>query len=105
MRAGLLTERIEIWRIYDVTDTYGANIPVWDMVGSTRARIVNDGGSRDIENNEVVFPYIKKVEVRQYVDITENDRIKWNGRFWRVLDIYPNKDNMTKEIRVEVVND
>lgn len=71
----------------------------------TRARIINDSGNRSIENDEVVYNYDKTFEIRTYVDVEELDLIKWNNKFWRILEIEIDKPKQTKTIKCVLKND
>lgn len=72
---------------------------------STRARIINDSGNRSIENDEVVYNYDKTFEVRTYVNVDELDLIKWNNKFWRIMEIELDKPSQTKTIKCVLKND
>nr|DAE49763.1 MAG TPA: head-tail joining protein [Caudoviricetes sp.]DAW52115.1 MAG TPA: head-tail joining protein [Caudoviricetes sp.] len=37
--------------------------------------------------------------------VNEYDRIQWNGKIYRILDIEPDKQQMLLTINVELVND
>ena len=77
MRAGLLTEQI-------------------DILESSLIRNAND---------EVAYQYTKTFQVRHYIMVNEYDRIQWNGKIYRILDIEPDKQQMLLTINVELVND
>ena len=48
---------------------------------------------------------MKTFEVREYVPISDFDRILFEGQFYRVVDIEPNSDQMKLIVRGEKVND
>lgn len=87
MRAGLLKEIINIKRPTITKNEYGEDTEVYQTIGRYRARIVHNGGSRNRENDEIVFPYQKIFVVRIYCDVTENDIILHRGKEYRVLSI------------------
>lgn len=105
MRAGLLREVVEVWRPVTVQNEYGQQETSYIQAYTTRARLLHKSGGRDIENNEVVFNYTKTFEVRHYCVISELDRIKWNGKFYRITDITPRTENMSIEINCELINE
>lgn len=105
MRAGLLTEPIKILQSVLTINDFGEQTETWELKSETRARLVNDGGDRTIINGEIFYSNIKTFQVRLYVDIDDFDRIEWNGRQYRVLNIQPDKGKQNKTIRTEVVND
>lgn len=105
MRAGLLTERINIISPVLTTNDYGEQTTEWEVTYTTRARLVHDNGSRVINNGEVFYAYTKTFEIRDYVPVSNFDRIEWNNVQYRILDIEPDTKKMKKIIRVELVND
>lgn len=105
MRAGLLTEPIEIWEKHIVTNGYGEETETWTLKYSTKARLVHNGGNRVIENNEVFFSHSKTFQVRIYVPVDDYDRIKWDNKYYRILNIEPDKDRMNKTIQGELIDD
>lgn len=105
MIAGQLTERIEIYSPHIVKNDVGEQTTEYVLKTSTKAHRVNGKGSRDIENREIVYNYIKTFEVRSYVDVDEFDRIKFNNKFYRILDIDTNKELQKIIIETELVNE
>lgn len=105
MKAGLLTELIEIWTKTLETNKYGEETETWAKTYETRARLVHDGGSRVIRNDEVMFTHSKTFQVRDYVPVGNYDRIKWEGNFYRILNIEPDRVSMNQTIKVELIND
>jgi hypothetical protein len=72
---------------------------------STKARLVHNGGNRVIENNEVFFSHSKTFQVRDYVPVDDYDRIKWDNKYYRILNIEPDKERMNKTIQGELIDD
>ena len=105
MKAGLLTEQIEIYSPTTIKNEYGEETTSYIWSYSTRARLIHDRGNRDIENNEVVFNHFKTFHVRIYVPVHNLDRIKWNDEFYRIVDIEPDRKLQEKIIKVELIND
>lgn len=105
MRAGLLTEQIEIWSKQLTINDFGEEVEEWIKTYQTRARLVHDGGSRTLSNDEVVFTHSKTFQIRDYVPISELDRIFWNGKYYRILNIEPDRTQMNQTIKTELIND
>jgi len=105
MRAGLLNEVVEVWNPQTVINEFGQQETDYILGYRTRARLIHNSGNRNIENDEVVFNYSKTFELRHYIIIDELDRIKWNGRFYRILDIEPSKQEMKLIINCELINE
>lgn len=105
MKAGLLKEQIEIITPEIVKNDYGEQDTEWKSKYTTRARLIHTSGNRVITNDEVFYGHVKTLEIRQYVPIDDFDRIIWNNKQYRILDIEPDEHQMKKIIRVELVND
>lgn len=105
MRAGLLTEPIEIYKKVLTDNQYGEQTEEWVLKYSTKARLVHDGGSRVIQNDEVFFAHTKTFQVRSYVPVEDFDMIKWNSKNYRILNIEPDKNMMNKTIKTELIDD
>lgn len=105
MRAGLLQEQIEILHPTLVKNDFGEETTEWKITYKTRARLLHISGNRTNENNEIVFPYVKTFEVRDYVPVGEYDRIVWNKETYRILDITPDKTQKKLTIKTQIVND
>ena len=104
MRAGLLNEHIQIITPIINRNDYGEEETVWENKYSTRARLMHNSGKRTL-TNEIYYQYTKTFEVRYYVPITEFDRIIWNKKVYRIIDIEPNKEQQKITIVTELLND
>lgn len=105
MDSGRLNEIITIQRPTMTRDKFGANTTVWKDIINTRSDVQFDSGSRNIENNEIVFNYSKIFTIRYYHKVDEKDRIIWNGKKYRILSIEPNKEHQKQTIRTELINE
>ena len=105
MRAGLLTESIEIYEKTLVRNDYGEESENWVLKYSTKARLVHDGGGRVIQNDEVFYTHAKTFQVRSYVPVRDYDRIKWNGNYYRILNIEIDKRINNITIKAELIDD
>lgn len=105
MDAGSLTERIEILTPTIVKNEVGEQETQYILKYSTRAKKINNSGSRNLENHEIVYDYVKTFEVRLYVDVNEFDRIKYKEKYYRILNIDTNKELQKITIHTELVNE
>lgn len=105
IRAGLLNENIEIYKPVTTTNQFGEETTTFEFYKATKAREINDSGNRTNFNSEIFYAYTKTFQVRYYIDINEYDRIKWNNKFYRILDINPNKEQQYIGIKTELIND
>ena len=105
MNAGLLKNIIVIQYENFLINPYGEKTGIWENKFTTRARIINDSGNRNLENEEIVFNYYKTFQMRSYVPITEDDRIKWDEKYYRVLTIEHRKDLNDIIVKTELINE
>lgn len=103
--AGKLKEIIEIYSNTITKDEYGQEVETKVLKCSTKADLKHTNGNRELENSEIVHNYNKTLTVRYYVDVDDYDIIKWENKFYRVIDIEPNRDYQFKTITMEKIND
>lgn len=105
MRCGLLKDKIDIYRPISNQNEFGEMVQEYRPWYSTRSRIVNNGGSRTLLNNEIFYPYRKIFEVHLYLDIKETDIIHWEGKKYRILSIDLDRNQMKKVIMTELIDE
>lgn len=101
LRAGQLTERIEILTTNVVKNEYGEEETNYTHKFFTRAAVRQTGGARTEENSEIVYPYSKEFIVRFYHKIEDTDIIEWRGTRYRILSIDPDRTN--KQLVIDAV--
>ena len=104
MRSGILTEVIQVLRLQQSTNDFGEQ---WDMYVpscKTRASITPMSGGRTDENHEIFYAHTYKFIVRRYVKIGDFDRIQWQKKQYRVLNIDDDRALNQKIITAEVIN-
>lgn len=105
MRAGLLDTEVKILRPEITRNAFGEQEEEYKDHYTTKARVLHDSGSRDIQNGEILHTYIKTIEVWKYVDVIETDFIELNGKQYRILEIEPDKVQQKQIITLELIND
>ena len=106
MIAGTLKDIISIEEPIVVKDEFGANKLVWEKaIKRTRAKVSYRSGSRTNENNEIIFAYEVDFTIRIYHQVTENMRIIWKNKKYRILSLEPDKAKQQITIRTELVNE
>lgn len=105
MRAGELKEVITIQQPIAVQNEYGANGIDWKDVISTRAKATFNSGSRQNENNEIVHSYTMTFTIRFYHNVSEDMRIIWNGKKYRILSINKEVYKQSVTIITELINE
>lgn len=106
MRAGLLNQHIEILTPTVIKNVEtGSEKTVYTVKTVTKARVDKKTGSRDIENNEVVFNYVKIFYIRIYHKLSNFDRLKHYDKLYRIIDI--DKDDLQQQLKItcELINE
>lgn len=105
MKAGLLTEQIKVLRPEITRNAFGEQEEEYKEHYQTKARVLHNSGSRDVQNGEILHTYIKTLEVWKYVDVIETDFILLDGKQYRILSIEDDKTQQKKIITIELIND
>ena len=105
MNAGRLNETLEIWKPTITRDEYGNQKTTFAFAFSTRCDHIYKSGNREIDNDEVVYIYSKTFVVRIYHNIDEFDHIKYNGKFYRILEIERDKDRQMMTIEAVLIDE
>ena len=104
MRAGILNEIITVARLQESTNEFGEQFDAYVPCCNTRANVTPMSGGRTDDNNEIFYAHTYKFIVRRYVKIGDFDRILWNGKQYRVLNIDDDRTYNQKVINAELVN-
>ena len=105
MRCGLLKDKIDIYRPITSQNEFGEMIQEYKPWYCTRSRVISNGGSRELMNNEVFYPYRKVFEVHQYVNVNETDLIHWKDKRYRILSIDLDRTQMKNVIMAELIDE
>ena len=105
MRCGLLKDKIDIYRPISNQNEFGEIVQEYRPWYCTRSRILSNGGSRTLFNNEIFYPYRKIFEVHQYVDVKETDIIHYDNKKYRILSIDLDRSQMKKVIMTELIDE
>lgn len=103
MWAGILNKKIYIYRSVIVKNDFGEEVESYYESSSTRAGVSHQSTSRTVINSEIQYPYTKFFVIRNYVDVTENDLIKYENKYYRVLSIEDNDELQNKRVDVQRV--
>lgn len=105
MRAGDLKDHIIFQRKKITQSEYGGESVEWEDAISARATVVFKGGKRIVDSNEIFNEYTFTFYVRIYHQVDESMRIKYNGKSYKILSLYKNKDLQGIEIIGELINE
>lgn len=103
MNAGDLNEVIDVYEVTYTKNSFGEEVETIAKKLTTRACVWHRSGGRKMTNDSVVYDYSKTLQVRYYVNIDNHDLIFWEGKYYRILDIEPNKRDMCKTINIEEI--
>lgn len=105
MKAGNLKEKIEIYKPVATKTDFGNNRITYELHYTTRCMVRHDSGNKEETNGEIFHSKNKMFIVRYYVPVQENMRIKYDGDFYSINSIVPNKWYHNLEIDTVIVND
>ena len=104
MRAGILTDVIEILKLIEKTNDFGEPMDFYEPSCKTRAQVTPISGGRADENHEIFYAHTYKFIVRRYVKVDDFDRILWKGKQYRILNIDDDSVYNQKIINAELIN-
>ena len=105
MIAGRLNEVIKIYHPTVTTNDYGEASEEYKLSYTTRAKVDHNSSTRTVENDEIVFDYTKTFTVRSYVPVTNDDRIEWQGKMYRILTTQQRREYNDIMIQAELINE
>ena len=105
MNAGSLKFPILIQQLVNVKNGYGATDIEYADYLNTKCNIKNDGGNREIQNNEIFHSSTVTFYVRNYHIINETMRIIIKGKKYRIISICTDDFKMMTEIKSELINE
>ena len=88
-RSGMLNRVIELWRKTASKNDYGEREESWQFVRNIRAYTYRATGAQIMDNDEVFDVIHVDVTMRNQTDISENDRLKFDGYFYQIEFIQP----------------
>lgn len=104
MNSATLRKPIQIYRLETKTTEYGTIEAEYVLHYSTRANILFESQTQVNTNGEVFYPSTRMFIVRSYVDVVEQDRIRWDDKWWKITSINENEYYGNIEIRTTLVN-
>ena len=105
MFAGQFNEIIKIYKSIETINEYGEREITTQLDYTTRAKVEETSGTRQNENNEIVYDHLKTFYTRSYVPVTDTSIIEFDGRKWRVISIDRRKEHNDIKIVAELINE
>lgn len=105
MKAGILKETIEIYKPIQRVTKFGDATTEYEFFYKTKSAVKYNSGSRQIMNDEIVYPSSRQFIIRHYVPVLETMRIKYDNKFYQIISIEPNKYYNDKSIIADLVNE
>ena len=87
MNIGELNRRIKILEFVEEKDEYGAIDGYWKEIATRWARIEQNGGSEQSDNNQVIARVSTKVIIRYYARLNEKHRIKYKDKLYEINSV------------------
>ena len=105
MMAGQYNEIIKIYKTVETINDYGEREMTQVFVFKTRAKHEATSGTRNNENNEIVYDHTKTFYVRSYVPVTDTSIIEFEDKKYRVISIDKRKENNDIKIVTDLINE
>lgn len=105
MIAGLLNQIIEIHKPIQRKNEYGEVEDTFEKSFQTKSQVIYNSGSRVIDNNEIFNEYKVQFIVRIYHNISENDRVKYDGKTYIIEAIEKSKQYQLQKLNCVIVNE
>lgn len=105
MMAGQYTDVVKLIYQVEKENEYGERTTENKDICSTRAKVEETSGSRQNENNEIVYDHAKTFYVRSYIPITDTSIIEYDQRKYRVITFDKRKDNNDIKIVTQLINE
>ena len=107
MHAGEYNQIVKLLRKESIENDYTQTI-VWKEYRSTRANVKHVQGNREEQNSEIFYTDLIEVTIRYYhcQDIDDEDHISWQGREYRITNIFRDSITTAREIKItaELIN-
>ena len=103
--AGKLTKKIIIQENIIAKDSFGSDVLEWKDKIITRSDVSNSSGNRITENAEITHLYSITFKIRHYYNVDESMRVLYAGKYYRILSIDRESDDMSIEINTELINE
>lgn len=87
MNIGELNRRIKILEFVEERDEYGAVDGVWKEIATRWARIEQNGGSEQSDNNQVIARVSTRIIIRYFEILNEKHRIKYKDKLYEINSV------------------
>ena len=105
MKAGLLSEQVEILRQEKHASDYGGDRYEWVVDRKARARVTHKGGSFGAQGFEAYAETVVEFEFNYFQKILYTDRIRHAGQVYSIEDIDSSRRLMRVIVRTTRVNE
>ena len=105
MRAGLLTENIEVLSPRVEKNAVGEQVTTYIHKMDIRARNVVHRESQTNLNGDISYPKTFTLEVRIFQPIDDYDRIRWNRKDYTIISIEIDRQLLCKRLEITEVNE
>lgn len=105
MNAGSLKYLITIQEPITTRNEFGSQEVKWKDVVNTRAEVIYNRGNRQSDGLEVYYDYTPTFRIRYYHNINDYMRIKYEGKYYRILSVQ--KELLTQSVTIitELINE
>lgn len=104
MNSALLRHTIDIYELNVHKTEYGTISTSYEKKCSVRAHVKFNSENVTVSEGEIYYPINRTFIVRAFVPVVETDRIRWEGKDYRILSINRNVYYNDIEIQTVLIN-
>ena len=105
MMAGRLNEIVTIYDPVTTKNRYGEAATEYTETCTTRAAVEWSGGTRAVENDEIVYNTTKRFQLRAYVPIANTSQIEWQNNRYRIISVERRREYNDIVVTGELINE
>ena len=105
MMAGQYNEIVKLYSSTELENDYGERTVERTYVMTTRAKVEETSGTRQNENNEIVYNHNKTFYVRSYVPVQDTSILLFQDHYYRVIAIDKRRENNDIKVATELINE
>ena len=101
-----MVEIIGIEKNVNTRDKFGSSNFTWQTAyDGVRAEVTSTNGYRSTSEDEIFFAHQVTFHIRYLSNVDERMRIKWDGKYYRILSIDYTRNRKEIKINTELINE
>ena len=104
-RSGILKDKLQIWRKNVIKNEFGEYNEEWYLYYTIRAYIKKKSGREILTNDEVFDTVNLIIQIRNQIDITDMDNVKYKDKMYKVEFIQEDDTGRFLTIKASKINE